>query len=166
MAVIFANIGGNIGNIKLNIAKAIAAIGREFGPYEISRMVESDPWGFDSSNSFYNIGIAFQSEKNPYEILSVLQEIESRISATPHRDSEGGYKDREIDIDIIAIDDLKSDDKKLTLPHPCLAKRKFFLLPMIELAPEWRDPTTGLKPAEMLELLEKTESEEKKEVNE
>lgn len=43
------------------------------------------------------------------------------------------------------------DIPELVVPHPQLAKRRFFLQPMEELAPAWRHPANGLTPAEMLE---------------
>lgn len=154
MATVFANIGGNIGNVRLNIAKAISAIGKEFGEYKISNLVESEPWGFTSASSFFNIGISFQSNKTPHEILRLLQEIERKISEKPHRNPDGSYSDREIDIDIMAIDSEIINEIDLIIPHPRLSQRKFFLLPLYQLAPEWHDPSTGLSVEEMIRKLD------------
>lgn len=153
MAFILANIGSNLGNRRLNLSRAMRMVGEEFGAFEISHVVESEPSGFDSSNSFLNVGISFHSWLPPVEILRILQSIEKKISPAPHRDAGGAYIDREIDIDIIAIDSDVIDTPELTVPHPKMAEREFVLVPMEELAPGWTHPLTGLTPSEMLSLL-------------
>lgn len=75
--------------------------------------------------------------------LSKLQEIERKVSSGSHRDSEGNYIDREIDIDIIAIDDMVIDTPTLTIPHPRMHLRDFVIIPMLELAPSWTHPILG-----------------------
>lgn len=154
MAYVLVNIGSNIGNRRLNLSRAMRAIGEEFGNFEISHVVESAPWGYDSTNSFFNLGIAFTTELTPMELLHRLQEIERSISTASHRNPDGTYADREIDIDIIAIDREIIDEVELKVPHPRLAERRFVLEPLAELAPGWCHPLTGLTPMEMLMKLE------------
>ena len=150
MAHVFLNIGSNLGNRRLNISKAIREIEREFGAFELSHIVESDPQGFDSTNSFLNIGMRIVSDLPPLDVLKRLQSIEKSLSSVAHRNQDNTYKDRELDIDIVAIDDLIIDSEALTVPHPKLSERIFFLGPLNELAPGWRDPRTGKNPTEML----------------
>ena len=151
------NIGSNLGNRRLNLSRAVAAIGNFFAPVEISHVVESEPSGFDSTNAFLNIGVIFSSEFSPQEMLEKLQEIEKAISPAPHRDDAGNYIDRIIDIDIIAAGETVMNTETLTLPHPRLAERRFVLEPLLELAPGWHHPVTGLSPIEMLRLLAEKE---------
>lgn len=159
MAFILINIGSNLGDRRLNLSRAMRAVGEEFGPYEISHVVESDPWGFDSTNSFLNLGMMFTSSLPPEEILRRLQEIEHSISPESHRNPDGSYADRVVDIDIVAIDDEMIDSDILKVPHPHLEERTFFLEPLAELAPAWRHPATGLNPMEMLMRLSENEAE-------
>ena len=143
MSIVFVNIGSNLGNRRLNLSRAIRAIGEEFGEYEISHVVESEPWGFDSTHSFLNVCVMFRSDLAPLEILHRLQSIERGISPASHRNPDGTYADRIIDIDIVAIDVIREgkpellvmDTPELTLPHPRLKERDFFLRPLLELAP-------------------------------
>ncbi len=85
--------------------------------------------------------------------------IEPSISPASHRKPDGSYADRIIDIDLIAYGDTAIDmtqtpsGNSLTLPHPRMHLRKFVLLPMLRLAPEWTHPVTGLTPADMLQKL-------------
>ena len=152
MAFVMINIGSNLGNRRLNLSRAMRMIGEEFGAFEISHVVESAPSGFDSTN-FLNLGMAFHSELSPLKILRKLQGIEKKISPASHRDSEGRYIDREIDIDIIAIDSEIIDTPELTLPHPRMAERDFVLNANGGACPRWTHPVTGLTPTEMLGML-------------
>ena len=68
----------------------------------------------------------------------------------PHRKPDGTYGDREVDIDIIAVDELVFASDTLTLPHPRMHLRSFVLGPLAELAPGWRHPLSGLTAAEIL----------------
>lgn len=155
MACIFLNLGSNLGDRRLNLSRAMRAIGEEFGNFEISHVVESAPWGYDSTHNFLNLGMMIESELPPLDLLHKLQEIEKSISAGAHRTATGGYMDRDIDIDIIAIDREIIDLPELKVPHPKMCERKFVLEPLYELAPGWRHPVTGLTPVEMLLKLER-----------
>lgn len=155
MATVFVNIGSNIGNRRLNLSRAMRAVGDRFGEFEMSHVVESKSWGYESDNDFLNIGMAFSCDENPHAVLDALQQIERDLGSGPHRDKDGRYADRVVDIDIVAIDTMILDDERLRLPHPHLAERDFFLVPMEELAGMWRHPHTGLTPSEMLAALDK-----------
>ena len=122
----YVNIGSNLGNREALILRAIERISDHFGYYCKSEFVESEPWGFDSTNQFLNIGVAFKTEQAPEEILDILQGIERELSSVSHRDEWGNYVDREIDIDIMKIDNLTYHSGRLDLPHPHLYERDFF----------------------------------------
>lgn len=147
------NIGTNLGDRRLNLSRAMAAVIRHFGEIEMSHVVETEPQGFESSNKFLNVGIMFRSDLTPEEVLGVLLDIEREISPTSHRTPDGAYADRVIDIDMIAADDFVTDTPSLKLPHPRLASRDFYLVPLEEIAPQWRHPVTGLTASEMLSAL-------------
>ena len=149
----FLNIGSNLGNVKLNISRALRALEEKYGYFETSGIMESRPWGFVSPNTFANLAVMIVSDRTPAEVLADIKEIESRLNPTPPRDAHGGYADRVLDIDIMAADDVVIDTEELTLPHPHLPERRFFLQPFNELAPMWRHPATGLTCAEMLAAL-------------
>lgn len=155
--IVFANIGSNLGDSRLTLARAVRAIANEFGNFEISHAVESEPWGFGSTRNFTNIGISFHTDMAPEEILDRLQAIEAALNRNPHRNPDGSYADREADIDIVAIDRLQIDTPRLKVPHPHLASRRFFLQPLEELAPGWTHPATMLTPSEMLLRLDAAE---------
>lgn len=65
------------------------------------------------------------------EALRRLQYVEKAISPAPHRNPDGSYRDRVIDIDMVAVDTLRLDTPELLLPHPRLQERPFFLEPYL-----------------------------------
>lgn len=155
---IHLNIGSNSGDSRAFIARAVAALRSAFaGELRVSREVVSEPWGFVSANNFINVGVMITVHRAepwmPAELdllLADVKSIEKSISAMPHRDASGAYADREIDIDIIAVDDICHTSAVLAIPHPLMAKREFVLGPLAELAPDWSHPQTALTAAEML----------------
>lgn len=147
---VFINIGSNKGDRRLNLSRAMRGVGHEFGLFEMSHAIESEPWGYDSTARFLNVGIMFQTDLQPLEVLDILQSIEKNISPDSHRDEKGNYIDRIIDIDIVAIDEQVINHERLIVPHPHLAERRFFLEPMNEIAPDWKHPVTGKTSAQML----------------
>lgn len=153
MSTVILNIGSNLGDRRLNLSRAMSALNAEFGDFELSHAVESEPWGFESKNTFLNIGMLFMSDLEPLEILHRIKAIEKRLSPAPHRNADGSYADRAVDIDIVAIDEMVMDTPELKLPHPHLAEREFFLVPLEELAPMWRHPLTGRNATEMIRSL-------------
>ncbi len=149
------NIGSNKGNRGLMISRAIRGISRKFGEFEVSHTVESEPWGFSSPHPFLNVCLMFASDEAPETVLATLQQIEREAGdGGAHRNADGSYSDRAVDIDIVAIDDMIINTPALTVPHRHLAERRFFLAPLDEIAPGWRHPATGLTPGEMLARLD------------
>ena len=150
----YLNIGSNIGDRRDNLYRAVVALAAcTGGDCAVTPIVESEPWGFESDNRFMNLGVCLQSTMSPWQMLERIQEIERELGSASHRDAQGGYVDRLVDIDIVAIDNLVIDSPSLQVPHRHLPERDFFLIPMQHLAPEWRHPVTGLTAAQMLEQM-------------
>lgn len=146
---LYLNIGSNIGDRRGNLLRAVALLMQQpciiQGTLQISTAVTSPPWGFSSANNFLNIGVKalIDPATPPLTILKNCQHIQHTIDPSPHRDKDGNYIDRKIDIDIIAIDNLTIDTPELTIPHPRMHLRDFVLRPMKELAPDWIHPLLG-----------------------
>lgn len=115
--------------------------------------MESEPWGYESTHRFLNIGLGLAVSCGAEELFGDLMEIQCNICADSHRNAAGGYADRMIDIDLIYYDDLVLDTATLTLPHPRMHLRDFVLQPVAELAPSWRHPRLHLTAGEMLAAL-------------
>lgn len=147
IATLYLNIGSNNGDRREYISRAVAELFNLFPGYQIrkSKEIETEPWGFDSPNKFLNIGVTIKGEFDTSKeglltLLHNLQTIESKIGSMPHRHADGSYADRQLDIDIIALDNVCVNYPELTIPHPRMHLRDFVLIPMAELAPGWKHP--------------------------
>lgn len=135
MSTVFINIGSNLGDRRANLSRALEGVAERYGLLAVSAVVESEPWGFESEHGFLNICAAFDSgERTPLQVLDDMQAVERSISPASHRNPDGSYADRLIDIDIVHIEGVRMRTARLTLPHPHLQDRDFFLLPFREVA--------------------------------
>lgn len=147
------NIGSNLGDSHALIEQAaagIALLASDGTAMRRSSFIESEPWGFESPHRFINLGVEITTGLSPHELLHRLQIIERTISATPHRNADGNYADRLIDIDLICMEQTVTDTTTLTLPHPRMHLRGFVLEPLMELSPQWIHPLLHKTPAQML----------------
>lgn len=152
---VHVNIGSNIGDRRALIERAVAAIANlADSSVSCSEFVESQAWGYESANAYLNLGVCFESDIEPEELLRRLLDVQNRIDSSAHRNADGTYADRAIDIDLIAVGSLVVDSPTLTLPHPRMHLRDFVLRPMMELDPHWLHPQLGATPAELLARLE------------
>lgn len=154
MPRVHLNLGSNLGDRHHNLSRAYEVLLRELGSdiynLRISNPVESAPWGFDSDNLFLNIGLSFDTQLPPEAVFDATRRAERTISPLSHRNPDGTYRDRYVDIDIIFYGQTVVDSDSLCLPHPRAHLRPFVLMPMIEIDPLWRHPLSGFMPAQML----------------
>lgn len=147
MRSIYLNIGSNKGDRRSNIERAVTLIS-EHDAFKNARIRTSPPFfsapvGYASDAEFINIGVAidFFTDKQPFtpfELLDITQHIEQCIGPdSPHRNADGTYCDRIVDIDIINIDGVTLETERLVLPHPRASARNFVMTPMAFLAPGW-----------------------------
>jgi len=136
---VYLSIGSNSGDRRALIGRAVAALSLGLNAVSIrtSGFYRSRAWGFDSENEFLNIAVVLQFERDrewtdeeAEALLNITQSIERSISSVPHRNADGSYRDREIDIDIIAIDNQTISTPRLTVPHPLAALRPFVTIPL------------------------------------
>jgi len=142
--VVFLSLGSNLGDKNANLEEAILQIQERVGNViKRSSIIETEPWGFISPNSFLNMVIQLETDYIPIDILMITQEIEKSIGRSEK--TQASYQDRLIDIDIILYDDLILKTEKLQLPHPLFHQRDFVLKPLCEIAPEYIHPVLKKK---------------------
>ncbi len=147
---IYLGLGTNQGNKEENIRGAIEELSHLLGtPTAVATIIETEPWGFQSDNSFLNTVVAFKSTLAPEEILKATQEIERRLGRTK-KSIDGHYSDRPIDIDILLYGSRVIESPQLTIPHPLLHKRLFVLQPLAQIAPGLIHPILGKSIARLL----------------
>ncbi len=97
---------------------------------------------------FANAVAAIETELPPAQLLRHLHEIERAFG----RERGHANADRTLDLDLLDYHGRAMADP--ALPHPRLAERAFVLLPLADIAPDWRHPTLHLSVSEMLARLE------------
>ncbi len=117
----------------------------------LSDMYETEPWGFESDNTFLNAVIVMTTELSPMELLDATRLIEIEMGRIEK--SDGVYHDRIIDIDLLMVDEQILHTERLTLPHPLMHKRSFVMEPLAEVAPLVKHPVFGKTMRELLSEL-------------
>ena len=133
-------LGSNLGDRELLINQACKMMGERCGTIVAkSRVYETEPWGFQADNSFLNQVVRLDTALSPDELMLTLLAIEKELGrdrSTPHE----GYVSRPIDLDILYFSDKIIDSQLVTAPHPRLHQRRFTLLPLCDVAPDFVHP--------------------------
>lgn len=136
----FILLGSNLGDRKSLLKKAITMISDSCGDIiSVSRLYESEPWGFSAENNFLNQVVKIKTEMKPDELLRELLSIEA-VLGRQRDENATGYQSRPMDLDILYYDDFIVDTSDLILPHPRLHLRRFTLLPLCDIAPDFTHP--------------------------
>ena len=113
---------------------------------ECSPMYRSAPVPASDQPWFINAVARVETALAPAALLALLHRIEARLGR--HRGVR--WAARIIDLDLLVYDDLiiprdsdSDSDGGLVLPHPRLSERAFVVLPLADVAPEWRHPVSG-----------------------
>lgn len=96
--------------------------------------VSDQPW-------YVNAVAAVDTRLPPASLLNVLHEIEARLG----RVRSVANAARVIDLDLLAYGDRVGGPPGPVIPHPRLHERAFVLLPLRDVAPDWRHPGTGAR---------------------
>jgi len=139
MAVAFIGLGSNLGDRAENLRLALEKIGKlpKTRVVKSSTFHETDPVGGPPQGKFLNGVARIETSLKPKDLLERLQLIEEELGRPRERVQWGP---RVIDLDLLDYDGLTLNLPGLELPHPRLRKRPFVLIPLAEIAPEWRHP--------------------------
>lgn len=152
MAEVYLLLGSNLGKKSENIKNAVLAIGAKIGSVnDLSSLYQSPPWGFQHEEDFINQLIVVNTSLSAQDILRHILIIETAIGRVKNKFSEV-YEPRLIDIDILYYDDLVLDSDTLQIPHPQIQNRKFALIPLCEVNPDFVHPVLRICQSELLVL--------------
>lgn len=153
MARAYIGFGANLGDREKNIAGALRLLAEsdKIEIEEISSIYETEPVGPVDQPWFLNGVMRIETKLEPVELLRLLKGIEDRLG----RKRGSRWGPRTIDFDILLYDEVVMDTPLLTIPHPELEKRKFVLIPLVEISPFLIHPSSGEK---MVDLLARVES--------
>jgi 2-amino-4-hydroxy-6-hydroxymethyldihydropteridine diphosphokinase len=153
--VSFIALGANLAGRFLSPAEAVEAAIRALQAPEItlisrSRLYLSAAWPDPSDPEFVNAVISVMTDLDASGLLARLHALEAEFG----RERRQANAPRTLDLDIVDYAGRVSGPGEVPiLPHPRMADRAFVLLPLAEIAPDWRHPTTDAAIADLIRAL-------------
>jgi len=145
---VFIGLGSNLGERQEWLRMAVTSM-NESGGVELMRessIYETEPHGFNPQPDFLNQVVEIVTTLTPEELLEQMLRTERFLG----RIRTIRWGPRTIDLDLLAFNDRQLDTRRLRLPHPEIARRRFVLEPWAEIAPDFMVPRLNLTVAELL----------------
>lgn len=121
---------------------------------QISSLYKTSPVGDVIQDDFLNGVLSIETSLSPHALLQTLKQIETDVGRQ-HRTRWGP---REIDMDILIYNDIYLHTPNLIIPHPEMHRRRFVLVPLVEIAPDLIHPTYNKTIQTLLDCLEDDKS--------
>lgn len=138
MTKLYILLGGNLGDkekifseVRINLHNLVGEINAQSAVYE------TEPWGFESTDLFWNQVLEITTRLSPEEVLRKTQQTELKLGRIRKSNQ---YDSRIIDIDILFYGDEIIELPNLIIPHPRIQERKFALVPLNEIATDFKHP--------------------------
>jgi len=126
-------------------AETLRAALAELRPVAVSRIHMTPALG-PAGRGFANAVAIVESRLEPDELLAELKAMEHAFGRRRGR----RWGPRVLDLDVILWSEGPWDGPGPIVPHPSFRERAFVLKPLAELAPDWRDPVSGLTVRQLL----------------
>jgi 2-amino-4-hydroxy-6-hydroxymethyldihydropteridine diphosphokinase len=128
---VFVSLGSNLGDRVETLAAAREALAAlpATSIVAASRLYETAPQEREDQPDFLNQVVCLDTGLEPYDLLHECQ----RIELDHGRIREVRFGPRTLDVDILLVQDVESDDPELMLPHPRMLRRAFVLVPLAEI---------------------------------
>ena len=148
MRTAYLLIGGNLGNRKENLSKAVSLINEQCGSLTRSSSIyETEAWGNTDQPSFLNQALEISTSLNARQLMRKVLKIEE-VMGRVRKEKLGP---RIIDIDILLFENEIHDLRFLKVPHPEMQNRRFVLVPLAEINSTLQHPVLKKSIAELLE---------------
>jgi len=143
-------LGSNLGDRVAHLDAAVARLRSHLSDLRVSRYYDTAPVGMSGTPPpFLNAAATGVFNGTAGELLAELLGIErERGRERPHPGAS-----RTLDLDLIFFGDERVETPDLVVPHPRFRERRFVLEPLAEVAPDWRDPVSGLTVRDLLARL-------------
>jgi 2-amino-4-hydroxy-6-hydroxymethyldihydropteridine diphosphokinase len=141
LAACAVSLGSNVGDRRAHLNFAVAALRGLLGNLAVSRYYETVPVGVSGPQAmFLNAAAVGETSLTPRAVLEALLAIEQERG----RERPYARAPRTLDLDLILLGDVVMEEADLIVPHPRFRERRFVLEPLAEIAPDLKDPATGL----------------------
>ncbi len=142
-------IGGNIGDRIKNLAKTRSFIDMGIGKIvKTSSIYETAAWGITEQPDFLNQVLLVESKLPAQKIMQLILSIENKLGRVRTQKNAS----RIIDIDILFYNNEIINEMGLTVPHPEIQNRKFALIPLNDIAPDFVHPNLKLSLKHLLSI--------------
>jgi 2-amino-4-hydroxy-6-hydroxymethyldihydropteridine diphosphokinase len=136
---VVVGLGANLGDRLAAMQAAVREIHLALPVEATSRVYATAPVGGPPQGEFLNAAVLVLDDGNPSTLMALLLDVERRLG----RVRGPRWGPRTIDLDLLWIDGVAIESVSLTVPHPHLRERAFAVAPLLDLAPDARDPRTG-----------------------
>ncbi len=135
----------------------MAALGRFLEASAIAPLYRTEPLGAGEQDPYLNTALVGHSRLAPDDLLAVGKALE--YDAGRRRGPRFGP--RPLDVDLLLYGDRVSEYAELTIPHPRLRSRRFYLAPLADIAAGMRVPPDGATVGELLEAVGRSQAVER-----
>ena len=134
------SLGGNVGNTKEIFKNAILFLEKKVGKLiSKSALYKTKAWGVEDQPDFLNQVVIIVTESEPADLLKICMELEKEYGR--NRTQTNKWEERTLDIDILFYEDRIINTDALIIPHPYIHKRNFILIPLVEIIPDYIQPS-------------------------
>lgn len=138
--MIYLSLGSNLGDREAQLRKALEKLHqKEILLVKESSIYETEPVDVPDQPDFLNLVCQVETVLEPESLLAACQEVEFEMG----RRREENREARNIDIDILFYGRRIVEKPSLKIPHPAWQRRNFVLVPLAEIAPDFRDPVSN-----------------------
>jgi len=157
---IYLLLGSNLKNPEQQLSIARNHIAAEIGKIiKTSSLYATAAWGNTNQPNFLNQVIIVQSDFSAADTMETILTVEENMGRIRTQKNAP----REIDIDILFFNNDIINLPELVVPHPLLQERKFVLIPLNEIAPDFKHPILLKTAQELLEMCTDSLDVQKKE---
>lgn len=141
VAIAALGLGANLGDARGALRLAVQALRSTPGirVRAVSSLYSTAPVGGPAQPDYLNAVVVVSTELAPSDLLAIAQ----RLEAAAERTREVRWGPRTLDVDILAVAGIRSDDPRLLLPHPRAHERGFVLVPWAQIDPDFEVPGRG-----------------------
>ncbi len=131
-------LGANLGDKIAAFEMAVTGLARLGRIGAVSDLYETAAMGGPPQPDYFNAAVLLLTNLRPRPLLEELLNIEKRQG----RVRTVRWGPRQLDLDLLWVEGTNVDESGLQVPHPRLTERGFALFPLLDVAPDAREPVT------------------------